>query len=68
MQTVELKILIAGTSLAVHGLRFHLSVQGVWVQSLVRELRLHMPLGQKTKTQNRNNILTNSIDKKNPHY
>ena len=40
-----------------------LPVQGVWVPSLVEELTSHMPLGQKTKTktQNRSNIVTNSI-------
>ena len=34
-----------GTSLAVQWLRIHLAVQGMWVQSLVRELRSHMPWG-----------------------
>ena len=29
---------IAGTSLVVHWVRLHAPVQGVWVQSLVREL------------------------------
>ena len=33
-------------------------MQRVWVQSLVRELRHHMPQGKK---QNRSNIVTNSI-------
>ena len=42
----------------VQWLRLHLPMQGVWVQSLVRELRHHMPHGQK---QNRSNIVTNSI-------
>ena len=32
-------------------------MQGVWVQSLVRELRSHMSCGQKTKTQNRSKIV-----------
>ena len=39
-------------------------MQGVWVQSLVGELRSHMPLSQKKKKtpkQNRSNIVTNSI-------
>ena len=39
-----------GTSLAVQWLRLRLPMQGVWVRSLVRELRSHMPCGQKTKT------------------
>ena len=39
-----------GTSLAVQELRLCLPMQGVWVQSLVRELRFHMPHGQKTRT------------------
>ena len=39
-----------------------LPVQGVWVQSLVRELRPHMPQGPKNQnTNNRSNIVTNSI-------
>ena len=38
-----------GTSLLVQWLRPHLPMQGVWVRSLVRELRFHMPRGQKTK-------------------
>ena len=36
-------------------------MQRVQVQALVGELRSHMPQGQKTKTENRNNIVTNSI-------
>ena len=39
-----------GTSLVVQWLRHYLSVQGVWVQSLVRELRFHMSQGQKLNT------------------
>ena len=50
-----------GTSLLVQWLRLHLPMQGVQVQSLARELGSHMPCGRKTKTWNRNNILTNSI-------
>ena len=45
----------------VQWLRLRLPMQGVWVQSLVRELRSHMPQGQKTKTENRSNNVTNSI-------
>ena len=40
-------------------------MQGVQVRSMVRELRYHMPNSQTTKTQNRSNIVTNSIDFKN---
>ena len=36
--------------LAVCWLRLRLPMQGVWVQSLVGELRPYMPLGQKSKT------------------
>ena len=36
-------------------------MQGLWVRSLVEELRSHMLLGQKTKTWDRKNIITNSI-------
>ena len=49
------------TSSMVQWLRFSLPMQEVWVQSLVRKLRSHMPLGQKTKACNRNNKVTNSI-------
>ena len=34
-----------GTSLVVQWLTILLPIQGVWVQSLVRELRSHMPRG-----------------------
>ena len=46
-----------GTSLVVQWLRPCLPMQGVRVRPLVRELRSHMPLGQKA----RNNTVTNSI-------
>ena len=42
----NLKILL-GTSLMVQWLRLDLPKQGAWVQSLVREMRSHMPHGQK---------------------
>ena len=48
------------TSLVVQGLGLCLPLQGVQVRSLVRELRNHMPSSQKTKTQNRSYIATNS--------
>ena len=39
-------VMCLGTSLAVQWLRLHaLPIQGVCVQSLVGELRSHMPLG-----------------------
>ena len=34
-----------------------LPMQGLQVQSLVEELRSHVPLGQKAKTENRSNII-----------
>ena len=48
-----------GTSLAVQWLR--LPMQEVWVRSLVRELRPLTSRDKKTKTQNRSNIVTDSI-------
>ena len=45
-----LGVIVQGTSLVVHWLRFCLSMQGVQVRTLVWELRFHKPLGQKTKT------------------
>ena len=45
----------------VQGLRIHLSVQDLQVQSLVGELRSHIPCGQRAETENRNNMTTNSI-------
>ena len=41
------KFLVRGTSLVVQWLRIHLPMQGTWVQSLVEELRSHMPRGGK---------------------
>jgi len=55
------KKITLGTSLVVQGLGFCLPMQGVQFPSLVGELRSHVPLGQKTKTANRNNIVTNLI-------
>ena len=58
MYSVSLKIFIlnfklilikSGTSLAVQWLRLRLSLQGVRVQSLVGELRSHMPQAKKIK-------------------
>ena len=37
-----------GNPLAVQWLRLSLPMQGVWIRSLVRELRSHVPHGQKT--------------------
>ena len=36
-------------------------MQGVWVWSLLGVLRSHMPYGQEIKTENRSNIVINSI-------
>ena len=43
-------------------LSVQLPVQGLPVWSLIRELRSHMPHGQKTKTWNRSNVVTNTIN------
>ena len=48
-QASEPKNQNTGNSLAVQWLRLHLPMQWMQVRSLVRELRFHMPLGQKTK-------------------
>ena len=50
-----------GTSLAAQWLRLCLPLQGLWVQSLFGQQRSHVPRGQKSKTWNRNNTLTDSI-------
>ena len=41
--------LVHGTFLEVQWLRLHLSMQGVWVQSLVGEQRSHIPHGQRNQ-------------------
>ena len=52
----------------VQWLRPHLAMQRVQVKSLARELRSHMPWGQKTKTESRCNIVTFNKDFKiDPH-
>ena len=48
-QQSRMKNIPGGTSLVVQWLRPHLPMQGMKVQSLVGELRSHMPRGQKTK-------------------
>ena len=40
---------LLGTSLLAHWLRFYVSMQGMLVQSLVRELKSHMPCRQKNQ-------------------
>ena len=40
----------SGTSLVVQGLRLCFPMQGVWVQSLVRERKSHVPRSQKMET------------------
>ena len=57
----HLKTFHVGTSLGVHWLRLHLPMQRVWVPSLVWELRSHMLCSKNNKTENRSNIVTNSI-------
>ena len=49
------------TFLVIQWLRFHLPMQGTWVQSLVWVLRSHMSCGQKNKIQNRSNNVIHSI-------
>ena len=46
--------------MVAQGLRIYLSMQGVQVKSLLRELRFPHAWGPKTKTKNRNNV-TNSM-------
>ena len=55
------KMCNSGTSLVVQWLKLCLPMQGVRVQSLVWQLKSHMPLNQKTRTWSRGNIVTNSI-------
>ena len=45
----------------VQWLKLSLPMQRVQVQALVGEPRSHMPQGQNTKAENRNNSVTNSI-------
>ena len=49
------------TFLEVLWLRLHLLIQGMRVRSLVGKLGSCMSHGQKTKTENRNNIVTDSV-------
>ena len=51
------------TSLVAQWLRFHLPAQGVWVQSLVRELRPHVPQGQKAKIEKKRKQYGNKFNK-----
>ena len=46
-ETPRLRIPVLGTSLVVRWLRLRLPMQGVRFRSLVRELKSHMPRGQK---------------------
>ena len=50
-----------GTSLVVQWLRICLPGKGVWVQSLVVELRPHTPRRQNKRNIKRSNVLTNSV-------
>ena len=49
--------LLRGTALVIHCLRLHLPLQGMQVQSLVREVRSHMPYGKKKKKNIKQNFL-----------
>ena len=49
IQELEIKMGRQGASHMVQWLRLHLPMQGVQVQSPVRELRTDMPHGQETK-------------------
>ena len=55
------------TGVLTQWLRLCLSMQGVWVRSLVRELRSHVPLNHKRK-QNRGNMATSSINPEKEEY
>ena len=55
------KLCVPRTWVVVQLLRLHLPMQGVRVRSVVRELRFHMPHGQRTRTWKKSNIITNSI-------
>ena len=58
-----------GFSLVVQWLRFCLLMQGVWVQSLVGELRFHMPRGPpENKTKQKQYFNTFNKDFKNGPY
>ena len=54
------KTTVIGALLVVQWLSLHLPMPGVQVQSLAGDLKSHMPLDRKNKTQHRN-IITNSI-------
>lgn len=51
----------AGTPLVDQWLRLCLPIEGVSVLSVVGELGSYMSPGQKTETQNRSNLVTNSV-------
>ena len=51
------------TSLVVQWLRLHLPMQGVWVRSLVRELRSHMPYSQKKDPETEQRQCCNKFNK-----
>ena len=47
----SVKMVLLGTSLVIQWLRLPLPMQGVWIWSLVGELRSHMSQSQKSKTE-----------------
>ena len=52
------------TSLVVQWLRLRLPMQGVWVRSLIRELRSHMPHGQNIKQKEYHDKFNKDLKKK----
>ena len=52
-----------GTSLLAQWWEFCLSMQGVWVRSLVRELRPHITQSQKKRTYTKNGKYCNKFNK-----
>ena len=54
---------MGGTSLAVQWLRLRLPMQGVQVQSLVRELRSHIPRGKKNPKNIKQKQYCNKLNK-----
>ena len=61
LSTFSLRAQPLGTSLATQWLRLYLPMQGVWIWSLVGELRTHMPKKQEQKHKNKSSVVTNII-------
>ena len=58
----HLETICYGTALVDQWLRLHLPMQGVQVQFLIRELRCHMPCGQKKQNVKQKQYCKNSIE------